>query len=255
MRLLTLTRLRAEQADPTQWRIAPADREGLLDDQVQVAAAALDAHEVDRRRGAGSPWVTASCSTGSGRIITMRNMADCGIRSRRKERGFFRPAHVRSRIPPRRRPTAWRHSVPGGWRSCAGGRWIERRDGIVQAFAGAAADLGIYGSTLLLAMDRALQPATHLVIVQGSEAGAVALADAMQRAAQARFAPRRVVQRVTTTPWRPSRPRSPPWRAPRVERRAATSVSGPPASHRPTQRRPGRRHWTSSIPAARERGD
>ena len=72
--------------------------------------------------------------------------------------------------------------------------WRERAGALISAFAGGAADLGLYGAAFLLALDWYVNPATHLVVIgaAGDET-----ADAMHRAALAGFAPRRVVQRLT----------------------------------------------------------
>jgi uncharacterized protein YyaL (SSP411 family) len=64
----------------------------------------------------------------------------------------------------------------------------------VSAFSGRAAELGLHGSAFLLALDRYLNPATHLVIIGEEDDRA---AEAMHRVALAGFAPRRVVQRLT----------------------------------------------------------
>ena len=80
-------------------------------------------------------------------------------------------------------------------------RHRDRRDAVLRAFAGTAAGLGIHGATYFLAVDRALNPATHLIVV-GPENDAVAsrmLASALRAAV-----PRRTVQRVI--PGGPSRP-------------------------------------------------
>ena len=58
---------------------------------------------------------------------------------------------------------------------------------------GGAADLGLHGATLLLAMDWKLNPPVHLVIV--GAAGDVE-AERMHRRALATYAPRRVITRL-----------------------------------------------------------
>ena len=73
--------------------------------------------------------------------------------------------------------------------------WRERRDALVRANAGRAAELGLHGATMLLAIDWVVQPATHLVIVEEGDAGSKA-ADAMHRLALRSFFPRRVIHRV-----------------------------------------------------------
>jgi uncharacterized protein len=73
-------------------------------------------------------------------------------------------------------------------------RWRERAGALVAAFAGGALELGLHGSAFLLAMDWYLNPGTHLVVIGDEEDET---AEAMHRAALARFSPRRVVQRLT----------------------------------------------------------
>jgi uncharacterized protein YyaL (SSP411 family) len=71
--------------------------------------------------------------------------------------------------------------------------WGQRAESLLNAFAGRAAELGLYAATYLLAVDWHLNPATHLVVV-GEEHDATVRA--MHRVALAKFAPRRVVQLV-----------------------------------------------------------
>jgi uncharacterized protein YyaL (SSP411 family) len=75
-----------------------------------------------------------------------------------------------------------------------GAQWRDRGAALVQAFAGRAEELGLHAATYLLAVDWALNPATHLVVVgeQHDET-----AQAMHRAALAAFMPRRLVQLVS----------------------------------------------------------
>jgi uncharacterized protein len=72
-------------------------------------------------------------------------------------------------------------------------RWRERGEVLVAAFAGRAAELGLYAAAYLLAVDWHLSPVTHLVIV--GEPGDPA-ADRMHADALASFVPRRVVRRL-----------------------------------------------------------
>jgi uncharacterized protein YyaL (SSP411 family) len=71
------------------------------------------------------------------------------------------------------------------------GAWRERAEALLNAFAGRAAELGLYAATYLLAVDWHLNPATHLVVI-GKEHDTTVWA--MHREALAKFAPRRVVQ-------------------------------------------------------------
>jgi uncharacterized protein YyaL (SSP411 family) len=81
------------------------------------------------------------------------------------------------------------HELTGGT------RWRDRGVALIQAFAGRAEELGLHAATYLLAVDWALNPATHLVVV-GDLHEETALA--MHRVALAAFMPRRLVQLVST---------------------------------------------------------
>ena len=192
--LRTLARIRSEQQDDGALAHRPGGSGGILDDQVQVAAAAIDAYEATGE----TEWLDWSQ-----RILdrVWQDYLDPN------EGGLFDIAAssgegllpVRAR-PVQDTPTPSPNGVAalaaGRLAELVGGRWIERREQLVRAFAGAAADLGIYGSTLLLAMDRAINPPAHLVVVEGEGEDARMLAFQLFRAAQAHFVPRRLVQRV-----------------------------------------------------------
>ena len=51
------------------------------------------------------------------------------------------------------------HELTGGT------QWRDRGGALIQAFAGRAEELGLHAATYLLAVDWALNPATHLVVV------------------------------------------------------------------------------------------
>jgi uncharacterized protein YyaL (SSP411 family) len=73
-------------------------------------------------------------------------------------------------------------------------QWRERRDALLRAFGGRAGELGLHGSTFLLAVDWQLNPVTHLVVT-GPAGDPVARE--MHRRALATFIPRKVVRRLT----------------------------------------------------------
>jgi uncharacterized protein len=168
---------------------------GLLDDQVQVAAAALDAHETtgDREWLAWAEGIMERVwrgywDEGSGGFFDT-------ARGRGGEEGLL-PARVK---PVQDTPTPSPNGVAGitlvRLHELTGdARWRERAGALVAAFAGGALELGLHGSAFLLSMDWYLNPGTHLVVI-GEEEDETA--GAMHRAALARFAPRRVVQRLT----------------------------------------------------------
>ena len=193
--LATLELLRRESPEPDALPHTPGGITGLLDDQVQAAAAALDAYEAT-----GSPdWLDWA-----GRLMD-RVWSDYwddaagGLfdtaRGRDGEEGLL-PARVK---PVQDTPTPSPNGVAGivfmRLHELTGEpRWRERAGALVSAFSGRAAELGLHGAAFLLALDWYLNPITHLVVV--GEAGDET-AEAMHRAALAGYAPRRVVQRLT----------------------------------------------------------
>jgi len=193
--LATLDLLRRESSEPDALPHTPGGVTGLLDDQVQAAAAALDAYEAtgDREWLAWAErlmervWKDYWDDAAGGLFDTARG--------RSSEEGLL-PARVK---PVQDTPTPSPNGVAGitcmRLHELAGeARWRERAEALVSAFAGGAAELGLHGSAFLLALDWYLNPTTHLVVIgeEGDETAA-----AMHRAALAGFAPRRVVQRLT----------------------------------------------------------
>ncbi len=193
--LATLEGLRRESAEDDALAHTPGGVSGLLDDQVHAAAAALDAYEItgDRtwlawaERIMERVWRDYWDGAAGGLFDTARG--------RDGESGLL-PARVK---PVQDTPTPSPNGVAGitliRLHELTGrADWRERAGALISAFAGGAADLGLYGSAFLLALDWYVNPATHFVVIgaAGDET-----ADAMHRAALAGFAPRRVVQRLT----------------------------------------------------------
>ncbi len=193
--MATLGLLRREAGSPDAVPHTPGGLTGLLDDQVQTAAAALDAYELtgDREwldwavRLMDRVWQDYWDGDGGGLFDTARSGAP--------ELGLL-PARAK---PVQDTPTPSPNGVAGV--VCArlhqltgASRWGERGNALVTAFAGRAGELGLYAAAYLLAADWHLNPVTHLVIV-GPTGDPVA--DAMHRAALKGFLPRRVVQRLT----------------------------------------------------------
>jgi uncharacterized protein YyaL (SSP411 family) len=193
--LATLEQMRREGPEPDALSHTPGGVTGLLDDQVQAAAAALDAYET----GGGREWLAWA------ERIMERVWREYWDES---SGGFFDTARGRSTreglLPTRVKPVQDTPTPsPNGVAGItlvrlhdltADARWRERAGALVAAFAGGAPELGLHGSALLLAIDWYLNPGTHLVVI--GEPGDAA-AEAMHRAALAHFAPRRVVQRLT----------------------------------------------------------
>jgi uncharacterized protein YyaL (SSP411 family) len=193
--LATLALLRRESSEPDALAHTPGGVTGLLDDQVQAAAAALDAYEATGDR----EWL--AWAEGLMERVWREYWDDAAgglfdtARGRSGEEGLL-PARVK---PVQDTPTPSPNGVAGiafmRLHELTGeSRWRERAGALVSAFAGRAVELGLHGAAFLLALDWYLNPATHLVVV-GEEGDA--MAEAMHRAALAGFVPRRVVQRLT----------------------------------------------------------
>jgi uncharacterized protein YyaL (SSP411 family) len=190
--LRTLSRIRSEHEDPSALRHSPGGVTGLLDDQVQVALAALDAHEAT-----GEPvWRDWSIAI-MGRVWQdYRDVEAGGLYDTARPTGEgLLPTRLK---PVQDAPTPSPNGVAALCLARLGEltgepRWIARRDEIVRTFASAAPRLSVFGATFLAAVDWAVHPATHLVIVEGGEP---AVASDLHRLALKTFLPRRVVWRV-----------------------------------------------------------
>jgi uncharacterized protein YyaL (SSP411 family) len=201
--LATLELLRHESPEADALAHTPGGVTGLLEDQVQTAAAALDAHEIT---GAGEwlawaerimdrVWRDYWDESAGGLFDTARG--------RSSEEGLL-PARVK---PVQDTPTPSPNGVAGITFArlhafTAEERWRERAGALVAAFAGGVLELGLHGSAFLLAMDWYLNPGMHLVVIGEPEDDAT---DRMHRAALAGFAPRRVVQRLSPAEADPAR--------------------------------------------------
>jgi uncharacterized protein len=192
--LCTLARLREERPAGDAVAHTPGGIAGLLDDQVQMASAALDAHEATGE-GAWLEWAARLMD----RVWADYWDPEAGglfdtARHRGPEQGLL-PARAK---PVQDAPTPSPNGVAGIvvarlHEHTGEARWRERGAALVAAFAGRAAELGLYAAAYLLAVDWHLSPATHLVIV-GEPGDPVA--DRMQADALATFVPRRVVRRL-----------------------------------------------------------
>jgi uncharacterized protein YyaL (SSP411 family) len=190
--LRTLARIREESADPDAVAHTPGGIAGLLDDQVQIVAAALDAYELTGQR----EWLEWS------ERIMDRVWSDYWDH---EEGGLFDTARGRSGeeglLPARAKPVqdtptpspngvagivlARLHELTGE------SRWKERASALTSVFAGRAQELGLHAATYLLAVDWQVNPATHLVIT-GQQGDSTA--SQMHRSALETFLPRRIVQ-------------------------------------------------------------
>jgi uncharacterized protein YyaL (SSP411 family) len=192
--LLTLTRIRKESIAPDAVGHTPGGLTGLLDDQVQVAAASLDAYELTGQR----EWLDWSERL-MDRVWADYWDTDAGglfdtAKDRRDEEGLL-PTRAK---PVQDTPTPSPNGIAGIVLArlhelTSEPRWKDRGNALVAAFAGRAAELGLYAATYLLAVDWQVNPAFHLVVV-GDPADPTTRD--MHRAALAGFLPRRVVQRL-----------------------------------------------------------
>jgi uncharacterized protein YyaL (SSP411 family) len=190
--LLTLQRIRQENESRDAVAHTPGGITGLLDDQVQTSAAALDAYEATGDR----EWLNWS------QRIMERVWSDYWDP---EEGGLFDTASGRSDqaglLPARAKPvqdtpTPSANGVAGvvalRLHALSGQpEWRERATAVLAAFAGRAAELGIYAASYLLAVDWHLNPVTHLVVVGEHHDPAV---QNMHLASLAGFVPRRAVQ-------------------------------------------------------------
>jgi uncharacterized protein YyaL (SSP411 family) len=190
--IATLQRIRAESPEPDAVAHTPGGMTGLLDDQVQAAAAALDAYEITGQRDwldwserlMDRVWADYWDHEGGGLFDTARG--------RSGEEGLL-PARAK---PVQDTPTPSPNGVAGIVLArlhelTSVPRWIERAAALVAAFAGRAGGLGLHASTYLLSVDWQLNPATHLVLIGNPHDATVA---DMHRAALSGFLPRRIVQ-------------------------------------------------------------
>jgi uncharacterized protein YyaL (SSP411 family) len=191
--LKTLERIRLENADGDTVAHQPGGGEEFLDDQVQVAGAALDAFEVT----GDDRWLAWACAvmnrvwdrywdhTGGGLFDVAAGVAGEGLL----------PARAKSIQDT---PTPSANGMAGlVWSRLYAltdeERHRDRRDAVLRAFAGTAPGLGVHGATYFLALDRALHAPTHLVIV-GTDDDHVA--NRMMKSALRAAVPRRSVRRL-----------------------------------------------------------
>ena len=191
--LRSLERLRREAPadDTVTHRAGTPDR--FLDDQVQVAAAALDAFEITGRRSwlewaerlMARVWRDYRDEAGGGLFDLPRGVGGEGL--------LPTPAKPVQDSPT---PSANGVAALNSARLAAlldSKEWRARHADLVRVFGGQAAGLGLFGATFLLALGWAVLPVTHLVII-GAEGDAEA--DRMHRRALSTFIPRRAVHRL-----------------------------------------------------------
>ncbi len=190
--LLTLERLRRENEEGGTVAHTPGGIGGLLDDQVQTAAAALDAYESTGDR----EWLDWSEGLMDLVWADYWDNDAGGLFDRARDQAGAEGLLPAGAKPVQDTPTPSPNGVAGI--VCArlaeltgDPRWKQRGEALVRAFAGSARELGLYAATYLLAVDWHLNPATHLVVVGDASAPDVR---AMHHSALAGFVPRRAVQ-------------------------------------------------------------
>jgi uncharacterized protein YyaL (SSP411 family) len=199
----TLARIRKENAEPDAVAHSPGGVRDLLDDQVNVALAAIDAYETS-----GDPsWLDWSVAIMNRVWRDLWDEAKGGffdaVPSDGKE-GFL-PLPSK---PVQDAPTPSGNGVAGLvlsrlYEHTMNEEWRERRDALIRAFAGKAGELGLHGATFLLAVDWQLNPPTHLVVVGP---GGDQEAEKLHRRALTTFFPRKIVKRLTATEGQPLTP-------------------------------------------------
>jgi uncharacterized protein YyaL (SSP411 family) len=165
---------------------------GILDDQVQAAATAIDAFEVTGE----SPWLTRAEDLMTHVWEAYRSESG-GLRDTPREQtgeGFL----VQEMRPIQDTPTPSPNGVAGIVLARLHAHtdddaWRARRDELLGTFAGAAAELSIFGATLLRAIDWAVMPSTHVVIVGPDNPETRELL----RAARSTYRPRLVLRWLT----------------------------------------------------------
>ena len=199
--LATLRRLRAESPEHDAVPHTPGGLTGLLEDQVQTAAAALDAYEAT----GDDAWLTWAEAIAA-RVWRDYRAPDGGLVDRA---GSVGAGLLAARVKPiEDAPTPSANGVAGVLLSrltelTGDPTWRDRTAELLRAFAGRAGELGLHGATYLLAVDWHLAPATHLAVVGPADDP---VAREMHREALRTYAGRRVVHRVIGQPVRPVPP-------------------------------------------------
>jgi uncharacterized protein YyaL (SSP411 family) len=188
-----LERLRAEALASDRVAHAPGGDADLLEDQVQVASAAIDAFE----HTGDAAWLDWATRIMERVWVEFADPEDGGLFDVARSRGGEGLLPVRVK-PVEDAPTP----SPNGVGALVFARlhfhtgepgWAERRDAVLRAFAGAAPQLGLHAATWLLAADWALGPITHIVVV-GRPGDPEA--DRMMKEARRAALPRAVLRRL-----------------------------------------------------------
>ena len=193
--LLTLERLWREAATPDLAggvrHAVGSDVSGILEDQVHVAQAALDAYEATGDRD----WLDRAERL-MAHVMSEYRGDDGALLDTPRERGG--EGFLSQEITPiQDSPTPSPNGVAGivlSRLAALTGReeWRSYRDDLLEAVAGAAESLAIFGAALIRAIDWAVMPVTHVVIVGGTDEASTALALTARRV----YRPRKVLTRL-----------------------------------------------------------
>jgi uncharacterized protein YyaL (SSP411 family) len=193
--LVTLDRLFREAATPDltggMGHAIGSDVSGIVEDQVYVAQAVLDAYEVSGERR----WLDRAEQL-MAHVMTEYSGDDGALLDTPRESGgegfLSRPI-----TPIQDSPTPSPNGIAGIVLSRLAeltGRdeWRSYRDDLLEALAGAAEQLAIFGAALIRAIDWAVMPATHIAIVGADDERTAALVLEARRA----YRPRKVITRL-----------------------------------------------------------
>ena len=193
--LATLERLFREAAPPDlaggMHHAIGSDVSGILEDQVYVAQAALDAYEVSGERR----WLDRAEQL-MAYVMSEYRGDDGALLDTPRERGG--EGFLSQQITPiQDSPTPSPNGIAGIVLSRLAeltGRdeWRAYRDDLLEALAGAAEQLAIFGAALIRAIDWAVMPATHVVIVGAEDERTAALVQTARRIHR----PRKVITRL-----------------------------------------------------------
>jgi uncharacterized protein YyaL (SSP411 family) len=189
----SIDRLRAATSENGTIDHGQGGLHGLLEDQVQAAAAGLDGFEATGDPG----WLEWAERLMERAIATCWDQANSGF--------FDRPdGHEPGLLTARARPLHDNPTPSGNGVAAVvlsrlhqlthASRWEDHRRQLLAAFAGRAEELGLFAATFFQALDWATAPAAHLVITGPADDPS---ARAMHRLALAAYLPRKVVVRIT----------------------------------------------------------
>ncbi len=192
--LQTLRRLRKECPETDSVPHTASGPTGLLEDQVLVAAAALDAYE-----STGDPdWLSWSAGIMTRVWRDYRDETGGGLFDRTGQTGAEGLLPIRLK-PVEDAPTPSANGVAGivlarlAELTCET-TWRDQAVELLRAFAAETGALGLHAATYLAALDWHLNPAAHFIVVaeDGDARGAC-----MHQAALATFASRKVAERIS----------------------------------------------------------